>query len=219
LTLSLEETGRDKVQQTPYVVYRVHVPGLDPELLYDLWNLSALGEPILILRGVTAGEEGRLVCAPVLPEADEPAGSVRWCDRPGQAVTAGAVGHVAGEAFRVGLVSWDGRIRAFARAHPEPIATRAGSCQIRVELLSPRGDSWSIDGAGFPPGAGVEIRLRAGRKRVRLETSAGASGGFAVPLSPATLGFTEGGLEVSAIAAACSPSLRFRWGARAVGPR
>lgn len=219
VTLSLEEIGRDRVKRTPLVVYRVHVPGLDPERLCDLWNLSALGEPILILRGVTAGPEGILVCAADLPEASGGDTGVRWCDRPGQPVTAGAVGHAAGEAFRVGLVSWDGRVRAFARAHPEPIEARAGSCALRIELLSPRGDAWSAEGAGFPPGEAVGLEVRAGTKRVRLEATADVSGGFAVPLVPSRLGFPEGSLHLSAVSAACAPSLRFRWGAGAVGPR
>jgi hypothetical protein len=69
-----------------------------------------------------------------------------------------------GAAWEVALVSSDRAFRAFAKVIPHPITARDGSCAISLELVSHRGDRFTVFGTGFAPGDDVITELRyAGR--------------------------------------------------------
>jgi len=54
-----------------------------------------------------------------------------------------------GAAWEVALISADRTIRLFAKTIPYPIVSRDGLCTVSLELVSQRGDRFTVSGSGF----------------------------------------------------------------------
>jgi len=81
-----------------------------------------------------------------------------------------------GAAWEVALVSADRAIRLFAKTIPYPIVARDGTCAVSLELVSQRGDRFTVSGSGFLAGDVVAIESRYSGRVIQKENRVSPDG-------------------------------------------
>ena len=71
-----------------------------------------------------------------------------------------------GEPATFALVSIDREAKAFARIVPFPLEARDGACRLWLELMSPQGTAFLVQGEGFEPGEEVKSLSRSDGERL-----------------------------------------------------
>ncbi len=66
-------------------------------------------------------------------------------------ISLSAPSYAKGEPYEVALISTDQTIKAFAKAIPFPIEVKEGRCRLWLELISPTGEAFALQGEGFEP--------------------------------------------------------------------
>jgi len=128
-----------------------------------------------------------------------------------------ALRYAKGEPFRIGLISTDETVKAFAKAFPFPIEARDGSCHLWMELVTTDGDSFAVYGDGFDASDHVTYISTSGSEIIRGENVI-SSGGTLPPtiVSPAVVGQQSGMASLSVAGKSCVPIVNYAWGSPAM---
>jgi len=123
------------------------------------------------------------------------------------------VGFARGEPFRVGLISTDETVKAFAKTFPFPIEARDGSCHLWMELATTDGKSFAVYGDGFDADDHATTTSTSGTEIIRGETVI-SSGGTLPPtiILPAVVGKQSGTASFSVASKSCVPIVNYEWG-------
>src|SRR5437879_4171850 len=136
--LELESIGPADPEDVPG--YRFLAAGLPSGVVFNVWTKRFGHAFHEVATGFRAEESGRLVSI----EGDGPEGP-RYLDemvfQPEQ--------YPRGAIWEVALASTDLKITAFAKVIPRPMEAHDGSCAVRLELVSHRGERFPPSGSGF----------------------------------------------------------------------
>jgi hypothetical protein len=167
--------------------------------------------------GFTANAAGELVCPE--PSGENPQSNVRPC-LAGKALkdqnVPQAHNFAKGEPFRLGVISSDGSVRAFARVVPDPIEASDGPCRLSVELASPDGLMFVLHGDGFEPDVELTTVTVSGKEKLNNTFRNSTDGKFAIPILPGVVGKKSGSTTVTVSSKSCTVPVRFDWGRAAL---
>ena len=119
---------------------------------------------------------------------------------------------VRGEPARLGLISKDGKERAFVTILPNPITASDHGCTLNVVRLLPRFEIAFVEGTGFPPEADIDFESNSSGEvhngKVRTDTAGYVQTG----IIPFVKDKDKGQLQITLVAPHCKPKVRFTWG-------
>ncbi len=185
-------------------VYELHVSGAPAGKVYSMisWPVSAM-EAHEEGGGVTLSPVGTAICEGVaerckLPKPNDPI-----------AVT---VEPKPGEPVRVGLLSTDRTVRAFAQVVPLPLRGADKGCRLEATLMTPHAEILWLEAAGLPANASFEMISTTEGKTSQVMGKADADGHFHTVMLPEQKGVSHGTDTVELKAQGCTPSVKFSWG-------
>lgn len=192
--LNLVESNRTQGTGTTVIRFQLATAGLAKDKSYELWAFS-----------LSVGEPRHL-------------GQVNL-DANGIVRTGLNIGGFSkGEALRMALVTTNQETVVFGKAVPFPIEAKGtGGCSLFVELLSPKGDSFWISGAGFAPNEELTWVSRSAQEEMTGKFKADGQGGFLVFMLPAVVGQESGDASYTARGGTCQVSVDYKWGRAALG--
>jgi len=187
--------------------YRLQATGVPADVVFTLiaWPVTQR-QPSEVLRGVTFNETGLAVCAGRPGTCGDPAKPNDPIDLPFRAVP--------GEPVRLGVVSQDGALKAFAKIVPLPLQGDDKSCQVSATLLTPGAELVFIEGTGFAPNTELTMASDSEGEKHDAKGKVDAQGRYVSALMPYKLGLSRGTLNVRLKAIACSPAVSVPWGKR-----
>jgi hypothetical protein len=172
---------------------------------------------ILSQAGFRADADGNVICSK-LAEGQSSSEEVKtWCAaRACRRQTMAAAGFQRGQIFRLGLISSDGRQKAFVEDVPFPIEIEENGCWLAAKRLSEVADAWAIEGRGFTPREHVHWSIKGPGNAMEGEANLTEKGTLVLVIRPPKSGTLTGSATVKVEAASCRPTLRFKWGVSAI---
>lgn len=235
ITLTMNETSREKAAAGTMITYRLTATGFAPRTRLTLlrWPLNQGVTPVM--NGLVVDPSGTVVCgppaaAPIAPSASEgasgapsaagsssgaaPASNTPACTKTMQPngpveITATAA---RGEAIRVGLLAEDKKSGAAASVVPFPVLGEDKGCKLQVVLGAKDAELVLIEGDGFK----ADVPFTAGTETFGEKTSLAAKpdvqGHFVAAMTPYVQGHDSGDTVVYYQSGACTPTVSFHWG-------
>jgi hypothetical protein len=191
-------SGKDLVVQ-----YHIFVKGVPPDTLFQALNWPPNAEkPSLVLRGISVGKDGILMCAGRNPEQcgdpQKPNDPIEFTVLP-----------LKGEPSRFAFVSSDIRIGTVIVA--DPIEATDKACTISLVRLTKYFDLASMSGSGFPPNTDIHYSIFS-ETNSTFVIKADSNGKIRVGLVPSHEKKKHGTATVKINEAACSPQASWEWG-------
>ncbi len=199
-TLTLKETGRDIVNGSTVVSYRLFASGLSKEQHFTLWMWTLGSEPEPVADAFI-NADGLVVnrLSDATHNISEDPINVR--------VVAGR-----GERKRVALTSDDWTLQAFAGAIPFPIENTANGCRLSVEMAAPDYAGVVLSGSGFKPGEPLMVESASGTESGQQKTAATPAGTYTAVIFPRVKGQKSGRASVTITSPSCRVAAQFPWG-------
>jgi hypothetical protein len=199
-TLTLTETGRDVVEGSTVVSYRMFASGLPKGQPLTLWMWTLGSEPQAVADAFI-NPDGLVVnrLGDVTHNISEDPIDVR--------VVAGR-----GERKRVALTSDDWTLQAFAGAIPFPIENTANGCRLSVEMAAPDYAGVVLSGSGFRAGESLMVESVSGTESGPQKTTATPAGTYTAVIFPRVKGQKSGRASVTIISPSCRVAVQFPWG-------
>jgi hypothetical protein len=199
-TLTLKETGRDVVEGSTVVSYRMFASGLPKGQPFTLWMWTLGSEPQAVADAFI-NPDGLVVnrLGDLTHNISEDPINVR--------VVAGR-----GERKRVALTSDDWTLRAFAGAIPFPIEKSANGCRLSVEMTAPDYAGVVLKGSGFQPGESLTVEAGSETESGKQQTAATPDGTYTAVIFPRVKGQKSGKASVTITSPRCSIAVQFPWG-------
>lgn len=119
---------------------------------------------------------------------------------------------VPGEPSRLGLVSKDGKERAFVNIVPNPIKTNDHGCSLSVIRVLPRFELAFVEGTGFPPNADVDFEVNSLGEVHTGKLKSDSTGYLSTAVMPFVKDKSQGQVKLIATAPQCKPKVSFHWG-------
>ena len=182
--------------------YRLVTAGVPPGMTFGVWTRDFTHGFHEVVSGFRRDDAGKLVSVQD--------GDGRRRDLSEIVLDPGP--YFRGAIWEVALVSEDRSIAAFTRVIPRPIVAQDGGCEVRLELVSHRGQRFLASGKGFVPGDEVAVESRyAGlvhRKQIRVLPN-----GLLPPdvVSHAAPG-SDRGARYSVKGRSCQVTIEYEWG-------
>ena len=215
--VELKESGREKQGKVTFVYYNLSASGLAPGQQLNLYQwVWTTKNGVLAQAGFQVDAAGKVVCSKAPEGEDRSQEAKRWCQAPLEETKLAAAGFLAGQSFRLGLISADGQQKAFVETIPFPIESEDRGCRIHAECLSEKADAWAIYGEGFKPGESVRFDLKGPGGSQKGEAKLPETGKLAFIIHPPKEGPLRGSVTVKVEASTCKPTLRFKWGVSAM---
>jgi hypothetical protein len=185
--------------------FRLHAKGLPAGTIFNLvsWPVTQR-EPALVLRGVTFNESGIAICAGrpgTCGNAEKPDDPIDLPLRPS-----------AGEPIRIGVISEDGTVKAFAKIVPRPYVAEDKSCRVMATLLTPRAELLYVEGTGFTAGTEIAMLTDSEGEKQEGQGKVDAAGRYVSALLPFKKGAAGGKVNIRLKAQGCSPAISVPWG-------
>ena len=184
--------------------YEMHVSGAPAGKLYSMisWPVSAT-EAHEEGGGVTLSPAGVAICEGVadrckLPKPNDPI-----------AVT---VEPKPGEPIRIGLLSSDRTVRAFAQVTPLPLLGVDKGCRLQATLMTPHAEIVWLEAGGLPANTTFAMISTMEGKASQIVGKTDAAGKFHTVMLPELKGVTHGTDVVELKAQGCAPLVKFSWG-------
>jgi hypothetical protein len=211
--LTMKESDRFKVSGKTRVMYSLEASGFPQDKSYGVWIWN-FGDPEgwLMMKDFTPDPAGRLMCEHPISEDEAVGGKNRSCVFDLEKLALRATASIKGVPFRVGILSTDGSVKAFARAVPLPLQFRQGGCTVSAELASDKADAFLIQGDGYAPGETVAWSAEMGDTTTEDSAVASKAGSFVVAINPGATGKESGKVVFTARGKSCAPALIFKWG-------
>lgn len=187
-----------------FVKYYLLVTGLPTDELYSVmsWPVGQQ-KPATIMKGVSIGKDGILICAGRTPEQ---CGNPSAKDDPIDF----AFNPAKGEPYRLAVVS--GEHRAAIVIVPDPIVGKDKDCSLSTERLLPHFELAYFTGSGFPPNSEATFEGESYGEKHPIKANADSAGNLQFALMPGVSGHPKGTTTVKGMGMQCSPSLQFEWG-------
>ena len=185
------------------VIYRLEVSGLPQGKKYSVWFKEFAGSAVELRIEFKSDGSGRFY--------SEKKKSKLYLDE----MTIAALDYSKGEPFEVAVISSDKKIKTFAKAYPIPIEAREGNCRIWMELISPDGNAFVVQGEGFQPEKELTTTSRSDGEVIESKVKVGSDGTFGAGLLPAVEGKKSGTASYTVVSGSCSLTLEYEWGAAA----
>jgi hypothetical protein len=119
---------------------------------------------------------------------------------------------IPGEPARIGLISKDGKERAFVNIVPNPIKTTDHGCSLDVIRVLPRFELAFVEGTGFPPNADVDFEVNSLGEIHTGKVKSDSTGYISTAVMPFVKDKAKGQVKLLATAPMCKPKLSFHWG-------
>src|SRR6185312_298714 len=119
---------------------------------------------------------------------------------------------VPGEPLRLGLLSKDGKQRAFVTILPNPIKDIDHGCSLNVIRLLPRFEIALVEATGFPPNAELDFKSDSFGEIHNGKLKTDAAGQVQTAILPFVKGESKGAIRVAIEAPSCKPHVSFKWG-------
>lgn len=199
-TLTLKETGRDIVNGSTVVSYRLFASGLSKEQHFTLWMWTLGSEPEAVADAFI-NPDGLVVnrLGDATHNVSEDPINIR--------VVAGR-----GERKRVALTSDDWTLQAFAGAIPFPLEKSANGCRLSVEMAAPDYAGVVLSGSGFQPGESLMVESVSGTETGQQKTAATPAGTYTAVIFPRVKGQKSGTARVTITSPSCRVAVEFPWG-------
>lgn len=193
------------IQQGQVMKFRLVSAGAPRDVTYSIiaWPVTQKG-PSEVLRGVTLNDSGLAICAGRPGTCGSP-------DKPDDPIDL-ALRPASGEPVRLGLVSVDGKTKAFAKLVPVPLRGEDKGCGIEATLLTPGGEAVLIEGTGFPPNSDIAMDSESGDERHSAKGKVDSEGRYSSALLPYRRSVTQGTTNVALKSGTCAPSVNVTWG-------
>jgi len=238
ITLTMKETGREKVAAGTMITYRLTATGFAPGTRLNLlrWPLNDTVTPVM--GGIVIDASGNAVCGPHAPTLSEP--SAPGADAPAQAGTQGTTAGseprpapavtpctktmqanapveiktpaAKGEAIRVALVAEDRKSGAAASVTPFPDMGEDRGCKLEILLGSKDGELVLIKGEGFKADVPFTLGAETFGQKITIAAKPDAQGNFFAAMTPYLQGHDSGDTVVFYQSDACTPTVSFHWG-------
>ena len=205
LELTLEEVKRESIDNDAAVVYHLLASGFAGNKIYGVWVRRLGRAPELVLTDLHVHRSGSLIL-----------GRGRMLEE----ILFTAVRFARGEPYEIGVISIEGGLRAFAKSIPFPITAKGygGRCRLTVELLSPKGTTFAIEGEGFDRHEELVTRSQSDGEVIEHTIETTRQEGFLTILLPAVIGVREGPATFSAMGKFCNATVEYQWGPSALEP-
>lgn len=199
-TLVLKETGRGQANGQTVIIYNLFASGLPKVVGYTLW-MRPVGEDPRPAADAYINKDGKIVNVPADP--------VRHIEEDpiDLNVVAGK-----GEPKRFGLISNDGRYRAFADIVPFPIERKAGACRISAIMLAANYFAVEILVTGLQPNEDLQTDSQSGDESNHGSGKATEQGTFVALVAPFVKGKNSGKARFNVTASSCKIGVEFPWG-------
>lgn len=204
-TLRLVETGRKRTPGTVQVDYHLEGGGFPRGKVYRLWQMSLGGAPEALCGALVADATGGLV-----PDAAAAVNEASLCPE-FAGIELGAYEYMAGEPYRVAIISTDDSVRAMATAFPHPIEGADGPHRLLLEMTAGDRRSFTLWGVGFGRDAGLRTRMTTGGETFEGGAFSDAQGVVRIFLN-APEGAPGGVVTYEVHGPAGRPRLTYRWG-------
>ena len=204
--MEIREVSRTNTSGRLDVQYHLFVTGAPKDQSYTIftWPSNAQG-PSRSLGGLSLLKDGIISCAGRTPEQcgvpekkDDP---VEWTFYP-----------IAGEVFRMTLVSQDLKTKLFLAIVPVPIAKNDNGCTLEAIRLLPKNKLVLLRAKGFQPNEDVEFESNSYDEKRGGRTKTDAQGEYFTGLLPFVKDKKRGTTDVKLKGAKCAPALTFEWG-------
>ena len=196
--------AKEAERRAGLVKYYLLVTGLPIDQLYSVmsWPVEQQ-KPATIMKGVSIGKDGILICAGRTPDQ---------CGDPSTKDDAVefAFNPAKGEPYRLAVVS--GEHRAAIVIVPDPIVGKDKNCSLSAERLLPHFELAYFTGSGFPPNGEATFEGESYGEKHPIKTNVDSDGKLQFALMPGVSGHQKGTTTVKGIGMQCSPSLEFEWG-------
>jgi hypothetical protein len=185
--------------------YRLQGTGIPAGALFTLlaWPVTQRG-PAEVLRGVTFNDAGVAVCTGRAGTCGDPAKPDDPIEIPFRPVP--------GEPVRVGVVSHDGAVEAFAKIVPLPLQGEDKGCQVSAALLTAGAELVFVEGTGFTPNTELSMVTNSEGEKHDVKGKVDSQGRYISALLPYKQGLTRGTANIRLKGKACSPSVDVSWG-------
>ncbi|HWB85399.1 MAG TPA: hypothetical protein VG675_14750 [Bryobacteraceae bacterium] len=187
--------------------YRLQATGIPAGSVFTLfaWPVTQR-EPAEVLRGVTFNDVGIAVCAGrpgTCGDAAKPNDPIDIPFRP-----------IAGQPVRLGIVSQDGAVKAFAKIVPLPLEGEDKGCRVSATLLTPGAELVLVEGTGFAPNSELTMAMDSEGEKHDAKGKVDEHGRYISALMPYKQGLARGTVSVRLKGGGCSPSVSVPWGKR-----
>ena len=199
-SLVLKETGRTRSNGRTTVAYSIFASGLPKDAEYTLWTRLVGTEPQPAADALL-NQDGRVVSQLADPEhhiAEDPIDLKVFAGR--------------GEPKQFGLISNDGKFRAFGQVIPFPIEVSNGSCHISAVMMGADYAGISVGVAGLHPGEELLIDTQSDGEGRQSQVKATDQGTYNSAVFPFVKGKRSGELRFSVAAKSCKIALELPWG-------
>ncbi len=185
--------------------YSLRATGVPSGAVFTLisWAVTQR-EPAEALHGVTFDDKGVAVCAGRAGTCGDPAVPNDPIHLPFRAVP--------GEPVRLGIVSSDHSIKAFAKVVPLPLQGEDKGCRVSATLLTPGAELLFVEGTGFAPNTEVTMSGNSEGEKHDSKEKVDAQGRFTSALLPYKQGLSHGTIKIGVKGGACSPAVSVPWG-------
>ncbi|MFY9912000.1 MAG: hypothetical protein WAK56_19305 [Candidatus Sulfotelmatobacter sp.] len=198
--LIYKETARTRIQGRTVTTYSLFATGLPKDGHYILWVLNVLSDP-KATADAYLNEDGKV--ASVLAD---PAHHV--AEDPINVKASGG----RGEPVELGLISDDGRFRAFAQIVPFPMEASSGPCHLSAVETGPYYFSMFIRASGFQPNEELMIENQSENEGAETSGKADDNGGYDSLIFPFVKGKRSGKARFYISAKSCQVGIEFPWG-------
>ena len=184
--------------------YELHVTGAPAGKVYSMisWPVSA-PDAREEGGGVTLSPAGVAICEGVAERCKLP--------KPNDAIAV-TVEPKPGEPVRLGLLSSDRAVRAFAQVTPVPLRGVDRGCRLEVTLMTQHAELVWLEAAGLPANSSFEMTSTLEGKMSQVNGKADAAGRFHTVMLPEQKGVSHGTDTVELKAQSCAPTLKFQLG-------
>jgi len=210
VTLQIFPVGQDTVSGRPRQRYKALALGFPSAQPLVLWGFRLGADRGLCLQsGFVVDSAGHVSCDPVSRAADDTCAA---CALPLDQIILTATAYAAGEPYRLGVISPDGRLRAYAETIPVPVVSEDDSLRLHLEMVRPDGLEYAVVGEGFRPGSKVGVTTRSGDRSGTQKMVVPPEGRFRIEVFPQVVGEPGGYTSVTVTVGHKSLTLDWPWG-------
>lgn len=114
--------------------------------------------------------------------------------------------------MRLGIISTDSSIKAFAKIVPLPLQGVDKGCRVSATLLTPGAELLFVEGTGFAPNIQLTMSTDSEGEKHEFKGNDDGIGRFISALLPYKQGLSQGAVKIVLRGEACSPAVSLRWG-------
>ena len=216
-TLQLVRVGQDTVSGRSRVLLKALALGFPAGEPLALWGFRLGADPGVCLQsGFAVDSTGRVSCDPGSRAAGDTCAA---CTLPLDQIVLAATAYAEGEPYRLGVLSPDGRVRAYAETIPVPVESASDSLRLHLEMVRPDGLEYAVIGEGFAPGSKIGVDTRSGERSSTYKIVVPPSGTFRIEVLPQVAGEPTGFTSMTVTAGHRKLTLDWQWGRAALRER